>query len=247
MLVEEHFRHFDANICVVDWQDWALSEYSISAGKTEMVGNFLGDFIDRMITEKYFAIHDIRLIGHSMGAHIAGFAGQKMKGEIPLIVGLDPAGPMFTKFPLQPIDKRLDTSDAKFVQVIHTDRFIIGSDMNLGHADFYANGGATPQPDCVFPIFQHSRTYCEYIYQLCRSWMWNLIEKHYSSEIQLQSFQGGRLFHRISWSWNILQGNKMSFIWLISEGEMQWKSYSHIWNAWKVSISNTERFNSLQH
>lgn len=33
---------------------------------------------------------DITLIGHSMGAHISGFAGAYLNGKVQMIIGLDP-------------------------------------------------------------------------------------------------------------------------------------------------------------
>ncbi|KAF2357691.1 Lipase/vitellogenin, partial [Trinorchestia longiramus] len=58
--------------------------------------------------------------------------------------GLDPAGPMFMN---RKPSGRLDRSDAMFVDVIHTDSGSLlsghfGYVGNLGHADFYPNGGS---------------------------------------------------------------------------------------------------------
>ena len=67
-------------------------------------------------------VHDFHIIGHSLGAHIAGYTGeyiqQMTEEKIGRISGLDPAGPMFQDMPTF---VRLDPSDAQFVDVIHTD------------------------------------------------------------------------------------------------------------------------------
>ncbi|XP_008479096.1 lipase member H-like [Diaphorina citri] len=57
--------------------------------------------------------------------------------------GLDPAGPLFES---QDPRSRLDSSDAQFVDVIHSngENLILGglgSWQPLGHVDFYPNGG----------------------------------------------------------------------------------------------------------
>lgn len=64
------------------------------------------------------------------------------------IIGMDAAQPLFT-FPFH-IDaaKRLDSGDAKFVQAIHTSCNTLGVAGNVGHADYYLNGGAI-QPLCI--------------------------------------------------------------------------------------------------
>lgn len=52
--------------------------------------------------------------------------------------GLDPAMPLFTD---PDNNRKLDSSDAKFVQIIHTDSLQKGKFEATGHADFYVNGG----------------------------------------------------------------------------------------------------------
>lgn len=44
---------------------------------------------------------------------------------------------------------RLSHTDAKFVDVIHTDGGVFGYPWALGHADFFPNGGTPLQPGCV--------------------------------------------------------------------------------------------------
>ena len=57
------------------------------------------------------------LIGFSLGAHVAGFAGERVQG-LGRITGLDPAGPNYLY--TSPA-ARLDPTDAKIVDVYHTD------------------------------------------------------------------------------------------------------------------------------
>lgn len=60
---------------------------------------------------------------------------------------LDPAGPLFTYPYLNDAKDRLDASDARYVQVIHSS-IVLGAYPRLGHADFYVNGGVA-QPGCL--------------------------------------------------------------------------------------------------
>jgi hypothetical protein len=86
-----------------------------------------------------------------LGSHASGIAGYCIKTKtgklVDRITGLDPAGPLY-QF-IKP-ERRLDAAHAKFVDVLHTDIGMLGSDQKLGTADFYANGGkGIAQPNCI--------------------------------------------------------------------------------------------------
>lgn len=66
-------------------------------------------------------------------------------------IGLDPALPFFTTSDRH---SKLDKTDAKFVDVIHTNAGVYGKIEPSGHVDFYMNGGQT-QPACE----QHKSTF----------------------------------------------------------------------------------------
>ena len=97
----------------------------------------------------------VHLIGNSLGAHVAGAAGYKIKSKtgkkVSRITGLDPAGPLLNFVSLK---GKLDKSDAKFVDAIHTASLLFGSTPSSGNVDFWANGGrgADQQPDCLVPL-----------------------------------------------------------------------------------------------
>lgn len=78
----------------------------------------------------------------------SGNVGARTKGLIETIVGLDPAGPLFTR---RNIDNRLDPTDAKYVHVMHTNDGTLGFGIIMGHADYYPNGGSA-QPGCGIDI-----------------------------------------------------------------------------------------------
>ncbi|XP_059470193.1 phospholipase A1 member A-like [Neocloeon triangulifer] len=88
---------------------------------------------------------ELHIVGFSLGAHVAGFTGSYVKpNRISRITGLDPALPFFKSLNRA---WKLDPSDARFVDVIHTNAGQLGKLGNVGHADFYVNGGST-QPAC---------------------------------------------------------------------------------------------------
>lgn len=102
-------------------------------------------FIDYLVSYG-MNLQDLLVVGHSLGAHISGIAGKQLQspGKIGVIIGLDPAGPLF---PFNNIHKRLADTDADYVQVIHTDAGYLGIKNPIGHGDFYPNGGRR-HPGC---------------------------------------------------------------------------------------------------
>lgn len=75
---------------------------------------------------------DLTLVGHSLGAHLAGCAAKKLKTneKIGMIIGLDPAA---VGFDFAERGTRLTDSDADYVQVIHTDITTFGMARPMGH------------------------------------------------------------------------------------------------------------------
>ncbi|XP_073989008.1 pancreatic triacylglycerol lipase-like isoform X2 [Rhodnius prolixus] len=169
----------DYNIIVVDWSTFSYQVYPISRYAINYVGPHVSKFIDFLIVQAGLRPEDVHILGHSLGAHIAGIAGIRMKfGKVARITGMDPAGPLIHGDSMC----RLDSSDAHFVDVIHTSIHYLGVYEPLGHADFYPNGGGPLQPGCGFEIgiCTHRRSYRYYIEsifnehgfpaQRCNSW-----------------------------------------------------------------------------
>uniref|UniRef100_A0A8C1VPE2 Lipase, member Ia n=1 Tax=Cyprinus carpio TaxID=7962 RepID=A0A8C1VPE2_CYPCA len=145
-------RH-DMNVIVVDWNRGATNiNYWKVVDNTRKVAANLTDLIQKMEVNGA-NLSSIHLIGVSLGAHISGFTGANFNGRIGRITALDPAGPEFNG---QPPSKRLDPSDAQFVEALHTDMDALGYRDLLGHIDYYANGGAD-QPGCPRTIFSGSQ------------------------------------------------------------------------------------------
>ncbi|KAM9508422.1 endothelial lipase isoform 1-T1 [Guaruba guarouba] len=142
-------REKDANVVVVDWLSLAHQLYTDAVNNTQIVGKSIARLLDWLQENPLFQLENVHLIGYSLGAHVAGFAGNHVHGRIGRITGLDPAGPMF-----EGVDpsKRLSPDDANFVDVLHTYTretlgVSIGIQMPVGHVDIYPNGGDF-QPGC---------------------------------------------------------------------------------------------------
>ncbi|XP_022779802.1 inactive pancreatic lipase-related protein 1-like isoform X1 [Stylophora pistillata] len=147
----------DCNVILVDWSEGAknqpnidlLKSYLQAAGNTRLVGAQVAELIRFLISSDARSHEpEFYIVGFSLGAQTAGYAGSYLrnKAEMTLsrITGLDPANPFFRN---ADVNYRLDPSDAEYVDVIHTDMDVAGTDKATGHTDFYPNGGKS-QPGC---------------------------------------------------------------------------------------------------
>lgn len=143
---DELLRREDCNVIIFDWSK-NNGEYVKTVINTRLVGNLLGNTLFYLY-DNYDQIH---LIGHGLGAHLAGFAGKVIqkyylgKHRIGRISALDPTLPLFND--TSPTD-RLDSSDASVVDVYHCDSYRFGVGEPIGTIDFYPNGGVAPMPTC---------------------------------------------------------------------------------------------------
>nr|XP_045362529.1 pancreatic lipase-related protein 3 isoform X1 [Camelus bactrianus] len=147
----------DVNCINLDWINGSR-QYIHAINNLRVVGAEVAYFIDVLVKKFEYSPSKVHLIGHSLGAHLAGEAGSRTPG-LGRITGLDPAGPYFHN---SPREVRLDPSDANFVDVIHTNavRFLFelgaGTVNACGHLDFYPNGGKH-MPGCedlITPLFK---------------------------------------------------------------------------------------------
>lgn len=115
-------------------------------------GYYVAAVIAKIHKEKNIPLAKFHFIGHSLGSHVAGFTGKKVKqltgSKMRLITAPDPAGPEF-EIPLKDKNNRLSDEDAEIVEAIHTNIGANGFLKPIGTIDFYVNGGGPVQPGCV--------------------------------------------------------------------------------------------------
>lgn len=151
----------DINVFVVDWYSLAKHFYPTAKSAVPSVGQIHADFILYLIEKYQLVPKDFYLVGHSLGAHVAGCAGsavQKAISSVASIVGLDPAAPLYLL-----IDKDIiiDESDGDVVHIIHANTNFLGIKSSIGDADYFPNGGGV-QPGCGVDVFgscSHRRAY----------------------------------------------------------------------------------------
>ncbi|XP_067039679.1 inactive pancreatic lipase-related protein 1-like isoform X1 [Acropora muricata] len=143
----------DFNVILVDWSVGANQDYGQSAGNTRLNGAIIANFINFLIYHSgnpgQSAADKFYFIGFSFGAQSGGFAGRRLQEKYGMklgrITGLDPAGPYFTA---TKNEVHLDKTDAKYVDIIHTNAGYIGTADVVGHTDFFPNGGSV-QTGCA--------------------------------------------------------------------------------------------------
>lgn len=154
--VAELLKNGDHNVIRLDWNFGNLPPYFQASANVRLVGAFVAQFINHLVEQYGASPADFHIIGHSLGAHGAGYTGSVTQSaygfKIGRITGLDPAGPYFTGLPES---VRLHPGDAEFVDTLITDGesildLALGSPQPMGHVNFYPNGGLR-QPGCSKP------------------------------------------------------------------------------------------------
>uniref|UniRef100_A0A6B2EG45 Putative serine/threonine protein phosphatase 2a regulatory subunit a n=1 Tax=Phlebotomus kandelakii TaxID=1109342 RepID=A0A6B2EG45_9DIPT len=152
VIADAYLARGDHNILILDWAELADGNYLIDAFPnlkplaSALAGHILKMAMDGMRLDKF------HVVGHSMGGQLAGYIGREVlrqseKGaKLKRITALDPAFPGFY-FPLK-FTGALNSKDADFVDVIHTDAWLYGAPFATGHVDFWPNRGKTLQPGC---------------------------------------------------------------------------------------------------
>ncbi|XP_067636725.1 pancreatic triacylglycerol lipase-like [Eurosta solidaginis] len=160
---DAYMKRGNVNVFAVNWRDQAESIYYLKPARYAIhVGRAVARLIDSLVDQHYASPQRIHLIGHSLGAHIMGYAGSYARYRVGRITGLDPARPAFENC-IGP-ENHLDETDAEFVDVIHSCAGVLGFMKPIGTVDFYPNGGTPPQPGCkelskIFTGCSHSRSH----------------------------------------------------------------------------------------
>lgn len=141
LIRDEYLKVGEFNVIAIDWERISLFEYDSAVAALPEVGQLIARVVDRLNELELIDVDELSIIGHSLGAHLSGFVGKNVKtGLVGTIVGLDPAGPLFT---VENADGRIDKEDAAYVEIIHTNDFLAGFPFPIGDADFFPNGGIT--------------------------------------------------------------------------------------------------------
>ncbi|CAG9578702.1 unnamed protein product [Danaus chrysippus] len=155
-VIKTYIEQGESNVVLLNWDylaskplpSLASSYVNFAVPNARQLGVRLAStFLD--LKESGMDLNKTHLIGHSLGAHILGIAGNHLAAKgvlLPWITGLDPAAVGFENKAA-----RLYQGSALFVDVIHTDPNKYGTSMPSGTVDFWPNfksGWPIIQPGC---------------------------------------------------------------------------------------------------
>ncbi|XP_037821224.1 phospholipase A1-like [Lucilia sericata] len=142
---EAWLSHGDYNMIAIDWGRARSVDYATSVLAVPGVGKKIADLVNFLVKNYGLNLDTLEVIGHSLGAHVAGFTGKNIaNGKAHAIIGLDPALPLYS---YDKPDKRLSSTDAYYVESIQTNGGKLGFLKPIGKGAFYPNGGKS-QPGC---------------------------------------------------------------------------------------------------
>ncbi|XP_076664504.1 phospholipase A1 isoform X2 [Andrena cerasifolii] len=146
IIIKAYLDKGDVNVILVDWGEIAIDiNYVYVASQVPVVGKAVAESLEKL--GEAIDLNTLHVIGHSLGAHIAGHIGRYMNITLSRITGLDPALPLF-----YPSTCHVRSTDAEAVVILHTDGGFYGTPIDTGTVDFYANRGVSPQPGCPIII-----------------------------------------------------------------------------------------------
>ncbi|XP_053959804.1 phospholipase A1 [Anastrepha ludens] len=178
----------DFNVIVCDWSVISsnVNYYSV-VDMVEDLGHLLANFVNFLHLRTGLNYHEVYLIGHSLGAQIAGSAGkQSYPFRFNTIYALDPAGPKFRDLS---DEYRIDPSDAEYVESIQTSSSL-GFQEPVGHATFYPNYGRD-QKKCYMYGCSHKRAYHYFAESITsRLGFWGTLCRRESNDVWIISDSG---------------------------------------------------------
>ncbi|ODM92880.1 putative endothelial lipase, partial [Orchesella cincta] len=118
------------------------TSYLTVISNVEPIGQRVADFLDFLRANKQIQFSDVTVIGHSLGAHVAGDVGRAHT---------------------RPYCWSGSGSDAIFVDIYHTNRGVLGIIDDIGHVNVYVNSG-TVQPGCAIQDIVGTKGYCSHSY-----------------------------------------------------------------------------------
>ncbi|KAH9629003.1 hypothetical protein HF086_007488 [Spodoptera exigua] len=151
-----------ATVIVVDWRGGSQPPYGQAVANIRLIGVMTAHLIHNIYEVLGLQhIDNFHFIGHSLGAHLGGYCGHALQKRFYLklgrITGLDPASPYFARTVTL---VRLDRSDAKYVDIIHSNALpLYFSGCKQSSSSSGGSGDLSYQQIAKFVGCDHERSY----------------------------------------------------------------------------------------
>lgn len=77
----------DVNVIVVDWSVYASQSYNNALNAVPSIASNISGLIARLVTQNFVEYNRLHLVGFDLGAHVVGFVGRQLNGEVARITG----------------------------------------------------------------------------------------------------------------------------------------------------------------
>ncbi|XP_062139637.1 pancreatic lipase-related protein 2 [Drosophila sulfurigaster albostrigata] len=130
----------DTNFIILDAAHFIRTFYSWAVLNTDTIGRYVAKALIKL--DSSYVTKNVHLIGHSLGAQIAGSAARYYKQlsnglQLSRVTGLDPANPCFYDGKELPGTR---SGDAKYVDIIISNPGLAGTSDEAGDANFFVEG-----------------------------------------------------------------------------------------------------------
>lgn len=121
--------------------------YTWSALNTDAIGLLVAEALLKL--NRRYVTNNVHLVGHSLGAQIAGAAGRYYKelsgSMLARVTGLDPANPCFYDGEML---SGTGKGDAKYVDIIISNPGVLGTSADAGDGNFFVEGLRSIKSGC---------------------------------------------------------------------------------------------------
>jgi len=262
-------------VLTVDWKKGASASfwdptgsYNKAVANTRYIGLATQRLVQCLQRRGESPNIEVHCVGHSLGAHACSFLGNALESatgsKMFRVTGLDPAGPQFTTKlepgtltiykPLEstPRDERLDETDAKVVDIIHTDGNQWGTMRPIGDIDFYVGKSlqtlGTQQAGCATgDLCDHSKSIKLFSQSLKKGTNFDeVLECQFESELNVHNCRETEAKPRFGYFYEHLPGRGGIFGVLDEEEdvkvEQEWGGWDEDWDeeSWEDEDENEE-------
>ncbi|XP_026762736.3 lipase member H-A-like [Galleria mellonella] len=148
-IMEYSYRLLGYNVFLLDMHKFVEHDYPSVTRNLPAIGKHTAEMLYNLTQQNVgFDPKKFEMVGLSLGGETISFIAKSYKAlsgvKISRLTALDPSGPCFRN---RGPDRRLDKSDADYVEVIGTNIDGLGIATPVGHVNIYINGGEYQMSD----------------------------------------------------------------------------------------------------